>query len=134
MYAGEKPHKCSFENCGYSAARLDTLTQHLRTHTGIKPYCCTYEQCGYKSTQLGNLKKHIKTHNPLIDAENKKRKRRAVDSGAEVDATTATDAANGTSTLLLSLPASDEVEGSNAVKHKRKNGSKKKVEEATTII
>ncbi|WP_330927489.1 C2H2-type zinc finger protein [Candidatus Sororendozoicomonas aggregata] len=52
------PYTC--RHCGRAFDRLDTLEQHIRTHTGDKPYICRF--CGRGFTQQATLTDHIRTH------------------------------------------------------------------------
>ena len=63
-HTGEKPHKCSYENCTKAYARLENLKTHIRkVHTGEKPYSCVFPRCSKAfSSALKRTKHHNRKH------------------------------------------------------------------------
>lgn len=57
-HTGEKPHKCTFENCCKAYSRLENLKTHLRSHTGEKPYTCEYPGCSKAFSNASDRAKH----------------------------------------------------------------------------
>ena len=57
-HTGEEHYVCG--NCGKLFSTQWHLSSHIRTHTGKKPYVC--EHCGKSFSEQGNLRKHITTH------------------------------------------------------------------------
>uniref|UniRef100_A0A8B9P993 Zinc finger protein 697 n=1 Tax=Apteryx owenii TaxID=8824 RepID=A0A8B9P993_APTOW len=55
---GEKPHKCTECNKGFSCVSSHLIT-HRRTHTGDRPYCCP--ECGKSFSRNSHLRNH-ETH------------------------------------------------------------------------
>ena len=56
---------CTWGNgCVYSTCVKNSLTAHMRAHTGAKPYKC--DQCDYANNQKGNLTTHVRTHTAII--------------------------------------------------------------------
>ncbi|KAM9307108.1 zinc finger protein GLIS3 [Pholidichthys leucotaenia] len=62
IHSGEKPNKCSFENCNKAFSRLENLKIHLRSHTGEKPYTCQYPGCHKAFSNSSDRAKHQRTH------------------------------------------------------------------------
>ncbi|XP_071530930.1 uncharacterized protein [Panulirus ornatus] len=56
--ANIKVHQCPF--CAYSTDRKDSMTRHIRSHTGEKPFTCSY--CTYCATTKDKLIQHVRTH------------------------------------------------------------------------
>ncbi|GLD46359.1 Kruppel-like factor 5 like isoform X1 [Lates japonicus] len=59
-YAGEKPYRCTWENCDWRFARSDELTRHYRKHTGAKPFKCV--ACSRCFSRSDHLALHMKRH------------------------------------------------------------------------
>lgn len=62
LQTGEKPFKCSVENCDKAFISKGKLNSHLNQHYGIKPYSCTYPGCEKKYNGLSRLTIHLRTH------------------------------------------------------------------------
>lgn len=58
--AGEKPYRCTWENCDWRFARSDELTRHYRKHTGAKPFKCI--ACSRCFSRSDHLALHMKRH------------------------------------------------------------------------
>jgi uncharacterized Zn-finger protein len=63
--SGEKPFVCSFEGCGYRAAKESYITQHARAHMGDKPFICSWEGCRFRAKESSTLKSHTRMHTGL---------------------------------------------------------------------
>ena len=50
-----RPYKCP--HCNYHAAQKQTLSSHMRIHTGERPFACPH--CSYRSTQKHHLTRHL---------------------------------------------------------------------------
>ena len=57
-HTGEKPHRCTFENCTKAYSRLENLKTHLRSHTGEKPYSCEFPGCSKAFSNASDRAKH----------------------------------------------------------------------------
>uniref|UniRef100_A0A0K2TKF1 C2H2-type domain-containing protein n=1 Tax=Lepeophtheirus salmonis TaxID=72036 RepID=A0A0K2TKF1_LEPSM len=57
-HTGEKPHRCTFENCNKAYSRLENLKTHLRSHTGEKPYTCEFPGCPKAFSNASDRAKH----------------------------------------------------------------------------
>ncbi|CAL7934114.1 unnamed protein product [Xylocopa violacea] len=57
-HTGEKPHKCTFEDCFKAYSRLENLKTHIRSHTGEKPYTCEYPGCSKAFSNASDRAKH----------------------------------------------------------------------------
>ena len=53
-------HKCTHPGCGSAFALKQSLTRHLRTHTGEKPCGCSH--CAKKFSDVGVRTRHMRTH------------------------------------------------------------------------
>ncbi|XP_070196183.1 zinc finger protein GLIS3-like [Littorina saxatilis] len=62
VHSGEKPNKCTFENCNKAFSRLENLKIHLRSHTGERPYLCQNEGCNKSFSNSSDRAKHQRTH------------------------------------------------------------------------
>ncbi len=40
VHSGERPFKCPYGTCTYSAMQQGQITRHVRTHTGERPFKC----------------------------------------------------------------------------------------------
>ncbi|CAB3386201.1 Hypothetical predicted protein [Cloeon dipterum] len=66
-HTGEKPHKCTFENCAKAYSRLENLKTHLRSHTGEKPYMCEIAGCTKAFSNASDRAKHQnRTHSNKV--------------------------------------------------------------------
>ncbi|OKP02436.1 C2H2-type zinc finger protein [Xenorhabdus eapokensis] len=54
-----RPHSCTFENCGYTFKTKRDLARHMRAHTGEIFFQC--EVCKVCFTRGFNLNRHVKT-------------------------------------------------------------------------
>uniref|UniRef100_A0A8C0J4D2 Zinc finger protein 143 n=1 Tax=Chelonoidis abingdonii TaxID=106734 RepID=A0A8C0J4D2_CHEAB len=61
-HTGEKPYRCTEENCTKSFKTSGDLQKHIRTHTGERPFKCPFEGCGRSFTTSNIRKVHIRTH------------------------------------------------------------------------
>ncbi|CAJ0962183.1 unnamed protein product [Ranitomeya imitator] len=61
-HTGEKPYRCTEENCIKSFKTSGDLQKHIRTHTGERPFKCPFEGCGRSFTTSNIRKVHIRTH------------------------------------------------------------------------
>lgn len=60
-HTGDKPHKCSWNECDWSFARFDELARHYSSkHTGAKPLKCHY--CNRSFSRFDHLTIHMKRH------------------------------------------------------------------------
>lgn len=57
---GEKPYRCTWDNCDWRFARSDELTRHYRKHTGAKPFKCV--ACSRCFSRSDHLALHMKRH------------------------------------------------------------------------
>lgn len=60
--SGEKPYKCTWDNCTWKFARSDELTRHYRKHTGVKPFKCS--DCDRSFSRSDHLALHRRRHVP----------------------------------------------------------------------
>lgn len=60
--SGEKPYKCTWDNCTWKFARSDELTRHYRKHTGVKPFKCS--DCDRSFSRSDHLALHRRRHTP----------------------------------------------------------------------
>lgn len=61
-HTGQKPFACSFPGCDVSMARKYALTCHERIHNDENPYSCDWDGCDYKCRTSGTLSDHKKIH------------------------------------------------------------------------
>ncbi|XP_072547928.1 uncharacterized protein [Salminus brasiliensis] len=57
-HTGEKPYAC--KDCGRAFRELSSLRRHMVIHTGIKPYKCP--ECGKQFARMNHLSTHLRTH------------------------------------------------------------------------
>ncbi|KAK2176426.1 hypothetical protein NP493_663g02037 [Ridgeia piscesae] len=62
VHSGERPNKCTFENCNKAFSRLENLKIHLRSHTGERPYHCQHVGCTKAFSNSSDRAKHQRTH------------------------------------------------------------------------
>lgn len=62
VHSGDKPNKCTFQDCGKAFSRLENLKIHLRSHTGERPYMCQYPGCVKAFSNSSDRAKHQRTH------------------------------------------------------------------------
>ncbi|XP_076440330.1 uncharacterized protein LOC143279901 [Babylonia areolata] len=62
VHSGEKPNKCTYENCKKAFSRLENLKIHLRSHTGERPYLCQHQGCNKSFSNSSDRAKHQRTH------------------------------------------------------------------------
>jgi hypothetical protein len=62
VHSGERPYKCTWPGCSYAASGQGHISRHKRTHTGDRPYPCKYPGCTYQASQSGHLRTHMRTH------------------------------------------------------------------------
>ncbi|KAM4720784.1 zinc finger protein ZXDC [Rhinophrynus dorsalis] len=59
---GQRPFKCTVDNCGWSFTTLYKLKRHLQSHDKQRPFSCDVPGCGKSFTTVYNLKAHLKAH------------------------------------------------------------------------
>ncbi|KAJ6648569.1 Zinc finger protein [Pseudolycoriella hygida] len=57
-HRNQKPHICP--HCQRAFAQVETMKNHIMTHTGEKPFACS--ECGHRFIQSIALKTHMKVH------------------------------------------------------------------------
>ncbi|KAM4650838.1 zinc finger protein ZXDC [Discoglossus pictus] len=59
---GQRPFKCTVENCGWSFPTHYKLKRHRQSHDQVRPFSCDAPGCGKSFTTVYNLKAHLKAH------------------------------------------------------------------------
>ena len=55
-----KPHKCPYENCGYSSIKRFNVKTHIKTvHEKKKPYQCSHQGCEQTFSTNFNMQSHV---------------------------------------------------------------------------
>ncbi|KAL8582942.1 GLIS zinc finger 3 [Nucella lapillus] len=62
VHSGEKPNKCTYQDCNKAFSRLENLKIHLRSHTGERPYVCQHQGCSKCFSNSSDRAKHQRTH------------------------------------------------------------------------
>ena len=57
-----RPFRCTYDGCGYAAAKRRYLLEHERVHSGERPYKCTWPGCSYAASGQGHISRHKRTH------------------------------------------------------------------------
>lgn len=57
-----RPFRCTYQGCGYAAAKRRYLLEHERVHSGERPYKCTWPGCSYAASGQGHISRHKRTH------------------------------------------------------------------------
>ena len=60
----EKPYRCDFSSCEYSALTKTALNEHKVTHSNERNYICNVENCGRRYKTRKGLWDHSHTHRP----------------------------------------------------------------------
>lgn len=67
-HTGNKPYKCSYEDCQQSFINRQLLTRHTRFH-GIEIPIYTCEVCNKEVASKYHLKSHMKTHETIVECQ-----------------------------------------------------------------
>ncbi|KAJ6217470.1 hypothetical protein RDWZM_008627 [Blomia tropicalis] len=61
-HSNERNYVCSVDNCGRRYKTRKGLWDHSHTHRPDKPYVCTYPNCTYRCVSSSYLRSHMRAH------------------------------------------------------------------------